>query len=174
MVERLSDITLKEPLRFAESLVELMGKENQWKQYRAALESCLMSDRPSGLAKKRHTRQTRDGKSSKVELRSIVLTPVMLDFLVHRHMHKAGKGNKLMPFLSLHAFLDILRTNYGLYIDQSPPGMVIPQEVLQANTRWLERRLRDLGLLIGVNDAPSMKQLKSRYPSRQEADEVAA
>lgn len=174
VVERLSDRTLKEPLRFAESLVELMGKENQWKQYRTALESCLMSDRPSGLAQKRHTRQTLDGKSSKVELRSIVLTPVMLDFLVHRHMHKAGKGNKLRPFLSLHAFLDILRTNYGLYIDQSPPGMVIPQEVLQANTRWLERRLRDLGLLIGVNDAPSMKQLKSRYPSRQEADEVAA
>jgi len=174
VVKRLRDKTLKEPLRFAESLVELMGKESQWTQYQKALESCLMSDRPSGLAQKRHTSQTRDGKRSKVELRSIVLTPVMLDFLVHRHMHKAGKGKKLKPFLSLQVFLDILRTNYGLHIDQSPPGMVIPQEALQANTRWLERRLRDLGLLIGVNDAPSMKQLKPRYPSRQEADEVAA
>ncbi|MDD5177525.1 MAG: hypothetical protein PHQ05_13995 [Sterolibacterium sp.] len=174
VVEHLRDKSLKEPLRFAESLVELMGKENQWKRYRMALESCLMSDRPSGLARKRHTRQTRDGKSSKVELRSIVLLPVMLDSLVHRHMHKAGKGNKSKPFLSLQDFLKILRTNYGLYIDQSPPGMVIPQEVLQTNTRWLERRLRDLGLLIGVNDAPSMKQLKPRYPSRQEADEVDA
>lgn len=174
VVTKLENREILSPLRFAECIVELMGTESQWTLYRKALESCIMPDRPSGLARKRHTRQTRDGKSSKVELRSIVLTPVMLDFLVHRHMHKAGKGNKLKPFLSLHAFLDILRTNYGLYIDQSPPGMVIPQEVLQANTRWLERRLRDLGLLIGVNDAPSMKQLKSRYPSRQEADEVAA
>ena len=167
VVERLRDKTLKEPLRFAESLVELMGRENQWTQYRKALESCLMSDRPSGLARKRHDRKTQDGKSSKVELRSIVLPPVMLDFLVHRHLHKAGKGNKLKPLLSLHAFLDILRTNYGLYIDQSPLGMVIPQEILQINTRWLERRLRDLGLLIGVNDAPSMKQLKPRYQANQ-------
>ena len=47
-------------------------------------------------------------------------------------------------------------------------------EVLQANTSWLERRLRDLGLLIGVNDASSMKQLKPRYPSWQEAEEVVA
>jgi len=174
VVERLRDKTLKEPLRLAESMVELMGKGSQWTKYRMILESCLMPDRPSGLAQKRHTSQTRDGKRSKVELRSIVLTPVMLDFLVHRHMHKSGKGNKLRPFLSLQAFLGILRTNYGLHIDQSPPGMVIPQEVLQANTRWLERRLRDLGLLIGVNDAPSMKQLKPRYLSRQDSDEVVA
>lgn len=173
VVTKLENRGIPSPLRFAESLVELMGKENQWKQYRAAFESCLMSDRPSGLARKRHARQTRDGKSSKVELRAIVLTPVMLDFLVHRHMHKVGKGNKLKPFLSLHAFLDILRTNYGLYIDQSPPGMVIPQEALQKNTGWLERRLRDLGLLIGVNDAPSMKQLKPRYQANQRgADEA--
>jgi hypothetical protein len=34
---------------------------------------------------------------------------------------------------------------------------------LLRNKNWLERRLRDLGLLIGVNDAESMKQLKPRY-----------
>jgi hypothetical protein len=28
---------------------------------------------------------------------------------------------------------------------------------------WLERRLRDLGLLVGVNDAESMKQLRPRF-----------
>ena len=173
-VGRLRNKAVPEPYRFAESVVELMGKENQWKQYKKALESCLMSDKVSGLSRKRPSSEVRDGKRSKLELSSIVLTPVMLDFLVHRHLHKAGKGNKPKSFLSLQEFLKILRNDYGLYIDQSPMGSTIPQTSLDANARWLERRLRDLGLLIGVNDAPSMKQLKARYPSRQEADEVAA
>ena len=175
VVIKLENKEISSPLRFAESLVDLMGKENQWKQYRGTLESCLMSDHPSGLARKRQITQIRDGKRNKVELRSIVLTPVMLDFLAHRHLHKAGKGNKLKPVLSLRDFLSILRQDYGLYIDQSPPGMIISQTSLDANTRWLERRLRDLGLLIGVNDAPSMKQLKPRYQANQHGgDEVVS
>lgn len=176
VVDRLRNAAVPEPYRFAESVVELMGKESQSKNYRKALESCLMSDKPSGLSRKRPSYESREGKRSKgkVELSSIVLPPVMLDFLVHRHLHKAGKGNNLKPFLSLQDFLKILRNNYGLYIDQSPPGMTIPQTSLDANARWLERRLRDLGLLIGVNDAPSMKQLKARYPSRNEADEAVS
>jgi hypothetical protein len=35
--------------------------------------------------------------------------------------------------------------------------------MLLRNKTYLERRLRDLGLLIGVNDAESMKQLKPHY-----------
>jgi len=171
-VGRLRNRAVPEPNRFAEIVVELMGRDNQWKQYKKALDSCLMSDKPSGLSRKRSSSEVRDGKRSKLELSSIVLTPVMLDFLVHRHLHRAGKRNKPKNFLSLQDFLTILRTDYGLHIDQSPMGMTIPQSILDTNARWLERRLRDLGLLIGVNDAPSMKQLKSRYPSQQEAGEV--
>ena len=39
----------------------------------------------------------------------------------------------------------------------------IGQDLLRANKQWLERRLRDLGLLVGVNDAESMKQLRARF-----------
>lgn len=173
-VGRLRNKERPEPYRFAESVLELMRKENQWKQYKKALESCLMSDKPSGLSRKRPSSEVRDGKSSKLELSSILLTPVMLDFLVHRHLYKAGMGNKPKPFLSLQEFLKILRSDYGLYIDRSPLGTTIPQTSLDDNARLLEKRLRDLGLLIGVNDAPSMKQLKARYPSRQKADEGVA
>jgi hypothetical protein len=48
-------------------------------------------------------------------------------------------------------------------VDRGVPGHPISQELLLRNKTWLERRLRDLGLLIGVNDAESMKQLKPRY-----------
>jgi hypothetical protein len=43
--------------------------------------------------------------------------------------------------------------------------------MLLRNKIYLERRLRDLGLLIGVNDAESMKQLKPHY--RVEISNVA-
>ena len=41
--------------------------------------------------------------------------------------------------------------------------MEVPSELLQRNRSVLERRLRDLGLLTGVNDAERMKKLKARY-----------
>lgn len=61
------------------------------------------------------------------------------------------------------SFFDLLRDRYGLYVDREPPGLSVPQDLLRANKAWLERRLRDLGLLVGVNDAESMKQLRARF-----------
>jgi hypothetical protein len=40
-------------------------------------------------------------------------------------------------------------------IDQAPPELPVPNDMLPA-TVVLERRLRDLGLLVGVNDAENM------------------
>ena len=45
----------------------------------------------------------------------------------------------------------------------TPPGMAVSNEVLGRNRAALERRLRDLGLLVGVNDAERMKRLTSRF-----------
>jgi hypothetical protein len=50
--------------------------------------------------------------------------------------------------------------------------MPVPTELLQRNRRHLERRLRDLGLLSGVNDAERMKKLKPRYAATQDAGEA--
>jgi hypothetical protein len=41
--------------------------------------------------------------------------------------------------------------------------MTISNDFLQTNRATLERRLRDLGLLIGVNDAEAMKRLQPRF-----------
>ena len=87
---------------------------------------------------------------------------------MHRHLRRTAK--EPAP-LSLQDFIKLLRDRYGLYIAQEPPGQPIPQEMLLRNKVYLERRLRDLGLLIGVNDAESMKQLKPHY--RVEISNVA-
>ena len=93
---------------------------------------------------------------------SFVLTNTTLEYLVHRHLRRSGKGRKPHP-LSLPALLRLLRERYGFFIDQSPPNLEVPNELLQRNRRVLERRLRDLGLLVGVNDAERMKKLRPRY-----------
>jgi hypothetical protein len=93
---------------------------------------------------------------------SFALTNTVLEYLVHRHLRSAGKVRKERS-LSYPGFLEILRDRHGFYVDQSPPNMQIPMELLQRNRRVLERRLRDLGLLTGVNDAERMKKLKARY-----------
>lgn len=156
-------------LRMAEALTELMGTKLQSKFFFSALDSSLMSSRPNGLAFKRRVTRSQSGAAKAVDLRSIVLSHSLLDFLVHRHLRKDGKG-KAERRLTLRSFLDLLRTQYGMHIDREPPGLSVPQELLQANKMWLERRLRDLGLLVGVNDAESMKQLRPRFdPARKVA-----
>lgn len=55
-------------------------------------------------------------------------------------------------------------------MDIAPPGMSISNDLLQANHAILERRLRDLGLLVGVNDAEAMKRLRPRFDPAAEDD----
>lgn len=149
-------------MQLAEALTLLMDDNIQRTQFISALDSSLMTDKPNGLAKKRRRSATTNGQRKTSDARSIILTNTMLDFLVHRHLRKAakGKGSKGLSFVG---FIEILLVHYGLYVDQSPPGMSIPAELLLRNRRFLERRLRDLGLLIGVNDAESMKRLQPRF-----------
>ncbi len=156
--------------RLAEALVLLIGDTQQGENIRKALESALMSDRPNGLAIKRRATRTEAGTRRSVDMRAIVLTNPTLDFLIHRHLRKDVRGKDAKP-LSLRQFLDILYKHYGLYVDREPPGMSVPQGLLRENKRWLERRLRDLGLLVGVNDAESMKQLRARFAVPEQVEE---
>ena len=155
-------------LRLAETLCELMSDKLQRNYYVRCLENAMMTDQPNGLAIKRRVLRSQSGSSRRIDLRSIVLTSPLLEFLVHRHLRRTATESA--P-LSLQGFIKLLRDRYGLYIAQEPPGQPIPQEMLLRNKVYLERRLRDLGLLIGVNDAESMKQLKPHY--RVEISNVA-
>jgi len=151
--------------RMAEALIYLMGDKLQIGHFRKFLDSSLMLDQPNGLGKKRRT--ILKGKSA--ERRSIVLSNTVIDFLVHRHLMKANRSNAVRN-LSLNEFVEILRRRYGLYVDEAPPGMSIPDEQLRRNRSFLERRLRDLGLFVGVNDAEAMKRLKQRFEVNADAE----
>jgi hypothetical protein len=141
------------------------------------LSAALMTDEPNGLARRRRValRKPIVGGRKTADATSFVLNNTVLEFLVHRHLRKNGKGRKARD-LSLPDFLKLLRERYGFYVDQSPPNIEVPHELLQRNRRVLERRLRDLGLLVGVNDAEKMKKLRARYRSAYDdpREEVAA
>jgi len=149
--------------RLAEAITSLMGEKNQRTNYQSFLDSCLMLDAPNGLGLRRRVNLRNVKKGRKTgDVRSIILSNTALDILVHRHLHKAAKGKRerALPFVE---FLEILRERYGLYVDIAPPGMSVSNDDLHRNRCVLERRLRDLGVLIGVNDAEAMKRLCSRF-----------
>lgn len=149
--------------RMAEAIIYLMGDKLQGTHFRKFLDSSLMLDQPNGLGKKRRT--ILKGKST--ERRSIVLTNTAIDFLVHRHLRQSkGKSKSL----SLNSFVKILRERYGFFVDEAPAGMSISDDQLRKNRGYLERRLRDLGLFVGVNDAEAMKRLKQRFEVETDAN----
>ena len=161
-VERIlsNDIVQPNPvIRFAEGLLLLVGP----KPYSNFVDSILMTERPNGLAMKRRTKA--GGKFRIV--RSFILSDAALEYLVHTQLLRTG-GKPAVRNMSFGKFIGILRTKYGFHIDTEPRGTAISAELLQENRNILERRLRDLGLLIGVNDAEAMKRLKPRFEPVEE------
>lgn len=163
-----NDETQPNPVwRLAEALNSLRGH-----QVRAGLhkltDSALHIDRPNGLATKRRTTRGMmgtQGPRTRV-VRSLVFTDPVLEYLVHRHVLPSGSGQRPRR-VSFSKFIDILRDRYGFCVDTAPPGIPLSNELLQANRNWMERRLRDLGLLVGVNDAEAMKRLRPRFQKEQ-------
>jgi len=154
--------------RVAETLTFLQGRKNTQTKFVGMMDSVLMISQPNGLAIKRSViRQTASGVREKREARSLVLSDAVLDYLVHLHVLLPGNKEGHQR-LSLKSFIRILRERYGFCIDQAPPGLPISNDELQRNRFVLERRLRDLGLLVGVNDAEAMKHLKPRFERSQE------
>lgn len=153
--------------RLAEALTLLRGRKNAQTKLVGCMDSCLLSGRPNGLAVSRQGRQADPSTVRKTrELRSLVFSDTVLDYLVHVSLLPSGGGKGLRP-LSFREFLGTIRERYGFYVDQPPIGVSVSNDLLQANRMILERRLRDLGLLAGVNDAEAMKRLKPRFAPRE-------
>lgn len=159
--------------RIAEALTSLIGQSWAQKDLIKMIDSTLLIDRPNGLAAKRKTsrKDAATGTRRQRDVRSLVFTDSVLDYLVHLHTLKPN--NKFgVRALSLREFLGDIRKRYGFCVDAAPPGMTIAGDLLQANRAVLERRLRDLGLLAGVNDAEAMKRLRPRFEPAAENSEV--
>jgi len=152
----------------AEGIFLLMGSVKQSKRLLDCLSCCLMKDEQGALTESRQVRRQGLSGPRNYLVRTFVLSNTALDFLVHRYLAPTTAGQPRQA-LSYPNFLRLLRENYGLHIDKAPPGMVVAQEHLILNRRVLEKRLRDLGVLSGVNDAESMKRLHPRFPLTEAA-----
>ncbi len=155
--------------RLAEALTSLQGRGNTQQNLIKMIDAVLLAGRPNGLAMKRSVVRTDATGSARKrrEVRSLVFTDTVLDYLVHLAVLPSGnqRGVRLPSFKS---FLRQLRERYGFCIDAAPPGMTISNDLLQANRAILERRLRDLGLLFSVSDAEAMKHLQPRFELLEE------
>ena len=155
--------------RLAAGLTPLLGTIAR-QSIVSMVDSTLNISRPNGLAQKRKTtrgvRSRGSGRRDR-EVRSLVFTDAVLDYLVHLHVlpsgNKAGRQQ-----ISLRDFLAMIRKRYGFHVDAAPPGVTVSNDLLQSNRAILEGRLRDLGLLVGVNDAEAMKRLQPRFRPRTE------
>ena len=157
------DQAIQNPVfRLAEGLVILQGRAAQ-SQLANLIDSALMMDRPNGLARKRRGQRTVAGARKAVVLRSAAFTDAALEYLVHLLLLDPGDEIATRPWFSFNDFIGSVRDRYGFCVDRSPEGMDIPNELLQRNRGFLDRRLRDLGLLISVNDAEAMKRLTPRF-----------
>ena len=145
----------------AEQICMIMGRGVGYTKLIECMDSCLLIGRPNGLATKRRVRAD-DGIGKKTrESRGLIFSDSVLEYLVHLHL--VNSGNSVRRSLSFREFLQIIRDRYGFFVDQEPPGMTISNDLLTHNRTVLERRLRDLGLLIGVNDAEAMKHIQGRF-----------
>ena len=156
--------------RMAEALTFLQGRKNTQGHVINLVDSSLMTDRPNGIAARRSVtrRVAGGGTARRRDLRSLVFTDSVMDYLVHLLVLPSGDKPGQRD-LSFNRFIETIRYQYGFFLDQAPRGLSISNELLQVNRVILERRLRDLGLLIGVNDAESMKRLRGRFEQSKES-----
>ena len=150
--------------RLATALTLLMGPRLTTATFFRFLDSCAGVGRPNTLLHKRRTSRGVEavgGARRTREVRGLVFSDAVLEYLVHGQLISAGGGGRRI--LSLQDFLRRIRKRYGFHVDRAPDHMEVSSEILQRNRAFLERRLRDLGLLRGVNDAESMKRLRPRF-----------
>ena len=146
--------------RLAEGLMALIGRKRGRKDFMNMMASGLLTGRPNGLATKRTTTRGGGVTRRRRDVRSLVFTDSVLDYLVHLHLLPGDGGGR---DANMRSFLDFVRDRYGFHVATAPPGTSLSNQLLQRNRSVLERRLRDLGLLVGVNDAEAMKRLRPRF-----------
>ena len=146
--------------RLAEGVMALIGRKWGRRNFMKMMDSGLLTGRPNGLATKRTTTRGGGVTRRRRDVRSLVFTDSVLDYLVHLHLLPGDGGGR---DANMRSFLDFVRDRYGFHVATAPPGTSLSNQLLQRNRSVLERRLRDLGLLVGVNDAEAMKRLRPRF-----------
>jgi len=155
--------------RLAEALTSLQGRGNTQSILIKLYDSIFLMNQPNGLGLKRSVVRQDPLSSTRKrrEVRALVFTDAVLDYLVHVSVLSSGNP-KSVKSLSFKDLIRNIRERYGFFIDIAPPGIDISNELLQLNRIILERRLRDLGLIVSVSDAEAMKYVKTRFNPSEE------
>ena len=100
--------------RLAESLTSLQGRKNTQVNLISLMDSALMIGHPNGVAVKRSViRKEGIGHTAKKsDLRSLVFTDSVLEYLVHLHLVPTGNKSGYRS-LSLKGFVQSLSERYG-------------------------------------------------------------
>lgn len=155
--------------RLAAALTPMMGR-GVFSQLTNFVDASINVDRPNGLANRRRTSRGSSalgGRKSR-NVRSLIFSDAVLEYMAHLCLLKSGNKTGVRS-LSVEQFLEDIRERYGFHVDRACPGTSISNARLRLNREALERRLRDLGLLEGVNDAEAMKRLRPRFtPTKAE------
>ena len=106
--------------RLAGGLMTLMDPGVR-RNFISMIDSILLTGRPNGMTARRTT--TRGGGNAtrrKRDVRSLLFTDSVLDYLVHLHLLPGGSRPGVRS-LSFKEFIDTLRDRYGFHVDAAPP-----------------------------------------------------
>ncbi|KIH97638.1 hypothetical protein LP52_18205 [Streptomonospora alba] len=129
------------------------------RRIRECLDSMLLKNKPGAMLTQPRNGQRRFTLDSRV-------VEVLLQIALLREGGSAGFHTAA---LRVDEFLDILRTRYGLFIDQLPPGdgfdrpSITDQEALRDNARAFTARLREIGFYSDLSDAYLTQTISPRY-----------
>ena len=85
----LSDRNANPAHKLADAISLLMGPKLQEAQFLKCLDKCMLSNEPNGMAHKRRVKLRSQRKYHKTaDMKSVVLSNTLLDYLVHRHLQK--------------------------------------------------------------------------------------
>ena len=143
-----NDQTHPSPIwRLAECLTSLQGRKSTQGNVLSFVDSALLISRPNGLAAKRTVIRALSGGSGrkKRDVRSLVFTDAVLDYLVHLHVLRNGTKIAYRP-LAFTEFLSILKERYGFCVDVASTGLTASNDLLQQNRAVLEAPTTRSGL----------------------------
>ena len=160
-LQELAALELDEFTAYTDAVAMVRGRFHR-RYIVEALDALLLKNRPGSLITQPRARNSQrrfifDSRTLEVLLQLAVLQP-------------GGRQGFHTKELRIEEFLDILKTRYGLYIDQLPQGdgfstpSVSNRQALRKNAVAFKGRLREVGFYRDLSDAYVTQTISPRFP----------
>ena len=133
------------------------------------LDSLLLKNKDNGLLYRSRTRETQ-------RQRRFTMGSRLLEVLLQIAVIKPQGTSFVTQEMRIDELLSFLRTRYGLYIDQLPPGdgfgrpSITDLQALSLNKETLKMRLREIGFFQDLSDAYITQTIVPRYTITAESN----